>query len=228
MEKYRRQRIVTIIVLMVIISGLTIGFAAFTSVLSISSSATVTPDDSTFSVKFSTLKDSLNEADVVPSNASDGVEYTNGKINNTSSPTLTNLSAVFTSPGQSVTYTVYARNEGEYTAYLNNINYIGEKTCTPSTGTTASLVEAACNSIKMTVTVAGTEYTATTAISGHALAKKTGEEVKVKLLVSYNMSNVLSENYDFLTRFVIYFTFVFLLIPFFANFSHHIQDIPYI
>ena len=117
MEKYRRARIITIIVLMIIISGLTIGFAAFTSVLSISSSANVTPNDATFSVKFSTLQNSLNESQVVPSNASTGVEYTNGKINNTSSPTLTNLSAVFTSPGQSVTYTVYARNEGEYTAY---------------------------------------------------------------------------------------------------------------
>ena len=128
MEKQRQKKFMIILALVLTISGLTIGFAAFTSVLSISSSATITPDDSTFSVKFSTKQDSLDESEVVPSSKSDGLETTNGIINNTlANPTISNLSASFTAPGQYAEYTFYARNEGEYRAFLNSVNFIGRK-----------------------------------------------------------------------------------------------------
>ena len=60
--------------------------------------------------------------------------------------------------GDYVEYVFYARNEGEYTAYLNNINYLGDKTCIASSGTTESLVQSACNSINVTVTIGSTTY----------------------------------------------------------------------
>ena len=191
MERNRKQKLLMIIALVLGITSLSIGFAAFSTTLNISSSASVSPNSDTFSVKFSTSQNSLVVGAVTPSSKTSGITATNGVINNSFNPMISNLSAQFTAPGQYVEYTFYARNEGEYTAYLNNINYIGEKKCTPGTGTTASLVEAACNSITMTVTVSGKEYNVTTGITGHALAKKNGEEVKVKL--SYETNGELAD-----------------------------------
>ena len=181
MEKYRRQKMIIIIALIITIAGLSIGFAAFSEIFKISSTASVTPNASTFSVKFSTKQDSLDESAVTASNKTTGVESTDGVINNSSSPTISNLSATFTTPGQYVEYTFYARNEGEYKAYLNNVNFVGTKTCTGGSDATDSLVQSACDSINITVTVGDSTYSQTTAISGHALEKNTGEKIVVNL-----------------------------------------------
>ena len=186
MEKQRQIKILSIVALVLAISAMTLGFAAFSTTLNISSSASVTPSSADFAVKFSTSQTSLVTDAVAPSSKTTGITTTNGTIVNSVSPTLSNLSASFTSPGQYVEYTVYARNEGEYTAYLNNINYIGDKTCITSSGTTESLVQSACNSINITVTIENTTYDDTTPISSHALAKGAGEAVKVRLEYAEN------------------------------------------
>ena len=181
MEKYRRQKMIIIIALIITIAGLSIGFAAFSEIFKISSTASVTPNASTFSVKFSTKQDSLDESEIVASSVTDGLEYTNGVIDNSGSPTASNMSATFTTPGQYVEYTFYARNEGEYKAYLNNVNFVGTKTCTGVEEATDSLVQSACESINMTVTVGDSTYSQTTAIMGHALEKDAGEKVIVNI-----------------------------------------------
>ena len=186
MEKQRQIKILSIVALVLAISAMTLGFAAFSTTLNISSSASVAPSSADFAVKFSTSQTSLVTDAVVPSSKTTGITTTNGTIVNGVSPTLSNLSASFTSPGQYVEYTVYARNEGEYTAYLNNINYLGDKTCIASTGTTESLVQSACSSINITVTIGSTTYDDTTPITSHALAKGTSEAVKVKLEYAEN------------------------------------------
>ena len=181
MEKYRRQKMIIIIALIITIAGLSIGFAAFSEIFKISSTASVTPNASTFSVKFSTKQDSLDESEIVASSVTDGLEYTNGVIDNSGSPTASNMSATFTTPGQYVEYTFYARNEGEYKAYLNNVNFVGTKICAGVEGATDSLVQSACESINMTVTVGDSTYSQTTAIMGHALEKDAGEKVIVNI-----------------------------------------------
>ena len=181
MEKQRQIKILSIVALVLAISAMTLGFAAFSTTLNISSSASVTPSSADFSVKFSTSQTSLVTDAVAPSSKTSGITTTNGTIVNGVSPTLSNLSSTFTSPGQYAEYTVYARNTGEYTAYLNNINYLGDKTCIASSGTTESLVQSACNSINITVTIGSTTYDDTAPISSHALAKGAGEAVKVRL-----------------------------------------------
>ena len=186
MEKQRQIKILSIVALVLAISAMTLGFAAFSTTLNISSSASVTPSSADFAVKFSTSQTSLVTAAVVPSSKTTGITTTNGTIVNSVSPTLSNLSASFTSPGQYVEYTVYARNEGQYTAYLNNINYLGDKTCIASSGTAESLVQSACESINITVTIGNTTYDDTTPISSHALAKGAGEAVKVRLEYAEN------------------------------------------
>ena len=181
MEHNRKQKLLMIVALVLSIASLSIGFAAFSTTLNISSSANVTPNSDTFSVKFSTNQNSLVVGAVTPSSKTSGITTTDGVIDNSTNPTITNLSATFTNPGQYIEYTFYARNEGEYTAYLNNINFIGNKTCLGNGDATESLVQSACESINITATIGGTTYTETTPITGHTLNKKTGEQIKVRL-----------------------------------------------
>ena len=190
MEHNRKQKFLMIIALVLSIASLSIGFAAFTVSLNISSEASVTPNSDTFSVKFSTNKDSLVVASVTPSSKTGNITTSDGVIDNSTNPTIKNLSATFTQPGQYVEYTFYARNEGEYTAYLNNINFLGSKTCKAETGTTDSLVQSACESINITATIGNTTYTETTPITKHTLAKKTGEQIKVRLEYDSNGTTV--------------------------------------
>ena len=186
MEHNRKHKLLMIIALVVGIASLSIGFAAFSATLNISSSASVTPNSDSFSVKFSTNKNSLVVDEVVPSSISSGITASNGIIKNNYNPTITNLSANFNNPGQYVEYTFYARNEGEYTAYLNNINFIGNKTCTGDTETTDSLVQSACDDITITAVIGETTYSETTPITGHALTSSTGEQIKVRLEYDIN------------------------------------------
>ena len=181
MQKQRPIKMLLIVALLLAISAMTLGFAAFSTTLNISSSASITPSSADFAVKFSTSQTSLVTDAVEPSSKTAGITTTNGTIVNSVSPTLSNLSASFTSPGQYVEYTVYVRNEGEYTAYLNNINYLGDKTCIATSGTTESLVQSACDSINITVTIGSTTYDYTTPITIHTLKSGTGEKIKIRL-----------------------------------------------
>ena len=181
MERSRRKKLVIIFVLFACVASLSIGFAAFSTTLNISSSASVSPNSDTFSVKFSISQAKLDDSDVVPSSKTNGITATNGVINNSFNPMISNLSAQFTAPGQYVEYTFYARNEGEYTAYLNSVNFIGEKLCEKIGDATESLVSSACDYINISVDVSGNTYLETTEISGHTLSKKSGEQIKVRL-----------------------------------------------
>ncbi len=155
MEHKRQIKMLSIIALIVAIAGMSLGFAAFSTTLNISSSASVTPNSDTFIVKFSTSKDSLVTGSVIPSENEYNLNVSNGVINNTSIPTISGLSVTFTEPGQSVSFDVYVRNEGEYTAYLNNITSLGEKTCQGETGTNEELVQSACYDINRAISVEG-------------------------------------------------------------------------
>ena len=190
MEKSRKQKLLLIIALVISIASLSVGFAAFSVSLNISSQANVSPRSDTFSVKFSTNKDNLVVEAVVPSDNPYSLIATNGTIDNSTNPTIKGLSATFTKPGQYVEYTFYARNEGEYTAYLNNINFMGSKRCRGEAGTTDSLVQSACEAINISASVGDITYTETTPITGHTLNRKTGERIRVRLEYDPNGVNV--------------------------------------
>lgn len=181
MEHNRKQKLLIIVALIVGIASLSVGFAAFSTTLNISSSASVTPSSDTFKVKFSTSKDSLIVDKVAPSSKTSGIATRNGVIDNSTNPTIKGLYATFTSPGQYVEYTFYARNEGEYTAYLNSIIFLGDKTCNGEDDASAELVSSACESIIITATIGDTTYTETTPIEGHILSKGEGEQIKIRL-----------------------------------------------
>ncbi|MBO4245724.1 MAG: hypothetical protein J5892_03170 [Bacilli bacterium] len=180
-------KIISIIALVLGVLGVTLGYAAFSSTLTISSSANVTPSSSTFNVDFSSSSSSVVADPITPTlnKTATGFSATNATINNSSDPIISNLVATFTEPGQSVTYDFYAYNAGEFIAYLNGINFSGSKTCTAVTGTTQALVNSACNGITLSVKVGSEDATTTSigSISGHSLAKNTAEQVTV--VISY-------------------------------------------
>ena len=189
MEKNRKIQIIAIVALIIGVVGLSIGFAAFSSVLNIQTSANVKPDSSTLNVDFSTAEDKMEIAEIIPTATPNSLVTTNGVIDNSGDPTISKLSTTFTEPGQSVVYKFYAYNAGELNAYLKSIvfsNVIGQNTtkiCTAGQGTTDALVQKACDKISVKIKV-GNELETTTgkaSITGHALSKGNGELVTVTL-----------------------------------------------
>ena len=187
MERDRSAKIIAIVALCIAIVGLSIGFAAFSSNLTISSSANVTPDPSSFDVNFSTSN--TNELDgTVTGVGTNSATAEDATIDNSASPTITGLKANFTEPGQKVTYSFYAHNAGKYAAYLNSVTYSnvsGEtstKVCTAGSGTDEAMVAAACNGISVSVKVGNETYTGSkSSIENHLLAIDAYEEVVVTI-----------------------------------------------
>jgi len=186
MENYRRRQIIIIVALVVALLSFGVGFAAFSTTLSIKSSAEVNPNSGTFNVVFSNINNGIDDNAVVPTKTPSTLTATNGVINNSSSPVLSNLSATFTEPGQKVEYDLYVYNAGEYVAYLNSVTFKGAKSCTATDANTNYVAEA-CDSITMNVKVAPDTYTSTTQnIIGHSLAKGGYETVKVTIEYAAN------------------------------------------
>lgn len=189
MEKNRNAQVIAIVALVVAVLGLSIGFASFSNVLNIQASANVKPDSSTLNVDFSSSIDSVTVAEITPTATPNSIVTTNATIDNSADPTISNLSATFTEPGQSVVYKFYAYNAGELNAYLKSIVYANAagsnatKVCTAKEGTTDALVQKACENILVKVKVGNELETATgkASITSHSLAKKTGEMVTVTL-----------------------------------------------
>ena len=189
MEKNRNAQVIAIVALVVAVLGLSVGFASFSNVLNIQASANVKPDSDTMNVDFSSSIDSVTVAEITPTATPNSIVTTNATIDNSADPTISNLSATFTEPGQSVVYKFYAYNAGELNAYLKSIVYANAagsnatKVCTAKEGTTDALVQKACENILVKVKVGNELETATgkASITGHSLAKKTGEMITVTL-----------------------------------------------
>mgnify|MGYP003321431600 CR=1 FL=1 len=153
MEKTRQMKILSIIALVVAIAGMTLGFAAFSTTLSISSSATVTPNSEDFKVVLSGSEtdSNVNLVDyIIDGDATAEQGYCDGLNFETSN-------IVFTAPGQKVTYSTYIHNIGKYTAYLKELKFgnvdgtTSKKVCTADVekGTSQSLVDSACEGIRI-------------------------------------------------------------------------------
>ena len=191
MEKNRGSRVIAIIALIVAVLGLTIGFAAFSSTLNISSSANVKPNAETFKVLFSSSNTSLETEKITgKTTATSGVTVGEASIVNTgTTPTISGLTAGFTEPGTSVTYEFYVHNAGEYEAYLKSINYANvngknnPKVCTAvdTENTTSSLVSKACEDITLTVKVGEQTVTGTETNMNQLLIRKNFTPVTVTI-----------------------------------------------
>lgn len=188
MVKNKKEKIILIVALIIAIMCLTVGFAAFSKSLLIESTVTVSPSSENFKVVFSSNLLNL-ETNPILATTTGGASGENAIINNNGNPTISNLKVNFTAPGQSVTYKFFVRNEGAYLAHLTSVvfdnayaGYGNEfKICT-SDGATNSLVEDACNGIKVTLTLDNKEYTTTMmGISDSVLEINESKEVTVKI-----------------------------------------------
>ncbi len=202
MDKNKSSKIIAIIALIVAVIGLSLGFAAFSRVLTIKSSAEVTPDETEFANNVKFVTSDGEGSTVTGSNTGNATSEEATLVDNQ----ISNIKAHFTKPGQSVTYSFKVKNESSYDAYLKSITFDNATSgtsaikCTEKEGTTASLVEAACRGIKVTVTV-GTDPKAVATngsndeIDEHKLAKNTDETVTVK--IEYEVgSEVADGNFD--------------------------------
>ncbi len=193
MKKERQTKIISLLSLFVAVLGLSIGFAAFERTLTIRSSAEVNPTND-FNVEFSTTSDSVSSDPVVPTVTGEGATATNATIDTDSNNLLIkNLHVDFTALNQKATYKFYTKNSGQYVAYLKSIafaNVSGKnepRVCTPKetsgpNAATNSLVQAACDDIRVTVTIGGTLYTESVAsIANHSVAAGNSEEIIVTI-----------------------------------------------
>jgi len=193
MENEKISKRISILVLCVAIMGLSIGFAAFSQTLTIKSSAEVNPTID-FKVEFSTSSDSVTTDPIQPTVTGEGASATAANIDtDNGNLIIKDLHAIFTAPNQKAVYKFYTRNTGQYLAYLNSIAYANvsgknePKVCTPryTTGDNAAnntLVQAACDDIRITVSVGGTLYTESVAsISNHSVAVGGAEEIIVTI-----------------------------------------------
>ena len=206
--RYRKKRNIYFVLLLLCVGMMSIGFSAFSSELTISSSAIVSPDSSSFKVLFSSSGTSFLTNKVSGTVVGDATAGNASIDNNGDSPTITDLTATFTGPGQSVKYTFYAYNAGAYDAYLTGIkfnNVDGEsssKVCSAidSSSVSTSLLTAACNDINVSVDV-GTitsVMSSTSGITDHSLGKGLYEKVVVTISYSDNSN---SADGDFKVKF---------------------------
>ena len=166
------------------VSFITIGYAAYSSSLNISSEAEVKPDSSNFDVDFSSSADGLDEDDITPTlnKVATGFSASEAIIDNTGNPIVSGIKVTFTEPGQTATYSFYSYNKGKYLAYLKNINFNGNKTCTALEGTTQSLVSSACSGISLSIKVGDEESIfASSTLNNHTLLKNSSENINITI-----------------------------------------------
>ena len=187
----KKEKIFIIVMLVIAVVGLTIGFAAYQAVLNINTTAQVSPNSNAFKVFFSSSSTTTETNDIKPtvsgSNSTNIIANKASIDNSGTYPTISNLSAVLTEPGQKVEYNFYVRNDGQLEAFLTSIVLDGNsfKSCIGGDGTSDSLVAAACESITFTVKVGDTSVTSTTlGISGNSLLPSSSELVTVT--IEYN------------------------------------------
>ena len=159
-----KQKLIAIIALTLSVLGLTLGFAAFSNTLTISSSATVTPDSGDFKLVFYGVENDKNfdqTGDPMTEITSPvkSEPRTFGKVTATTaiidneSLTIKNINVAYTEPGDTVAYNFKIVNEGKYTVYITKDDFkefadsLANKTCVAKAGTTDSLVQEACKNI---------------------------------------------------------------------------------
>ena len=111
MEKERRTKALVAVVLLIVVAGLTVAFAALSSSLNIKGTAYL--DAAKWGIKF----ENLSEPDKIGTATTTGT----AKIEETKSAEITGINVGLSTPGDKVTYTVDLVNEGTINAKIDNI-----------------------------------------------------------------------------------------------------------
>lgn len=134
----KEKNVIGIVALIVAIVGLSVGFAAFTSTITVATTGTYTPPSSDWNVAFS-----CTPTATVAGSATCG----KGTVSGT---TWSGLTATLVKPGDACTWTCSIKNSGKYTAYLNAVSGGAISACTPAA--TSDLATSACSDITFTKT----------------------------------------------------------------------------
>lgn len=163
MDKNREVKIIAVVALLVAVVGLSVAYAALSTTLEISGTATV--NAASWDVAF--VKGSATTT-------GDAV-FTEPTVSSTS---ISNYSVKLTKPGDSVTYTFKITNSGSIDATLGTVN-IGTMSCS---GTDSAEATTTCNNLTYSVTYSdGTAFRV-----GDSLTAGTTKEAKIT--VTFNSS----------------------------------------
>lgn len=185
--KNTNGKTIALVALVVSVLGLSIGFAAFSSTLTINSSATVTPDKASFKIAFGAgTVNPTGKGEVTLTAGTDGLM------------TIAGITAQLSKPGDTVTYTIPVNNTGSYDAYLKTVTFTPATTkCTAVAATganavTKDLMDTACANITLKASIGDdtelANLTATKSVTTtHKLAKGDGTE-NVVLTITYGGS----------------------------------------
>ena len=111
MEKERRTKALVVVVLLIVVAGLTVAFAALSTTLNINGTAYL--DAAKWGIKFENLSESVKV----------GTATTTGtaKIEETKAAEITGINVSLSTPGDKVTYTVDLVNKGTINAKIDKI-----------------------------------------------------------------------------------------------------------
>ena len=217
MGRDRSGRVIAVITLLVAVAGLSLGFAAFSTTLNITSSADVPVDASVWKVGFSNNQTSIPSSTVLVDGKTNSAN--NGSIDLTQfviSQTNGANAQLATTNGSKVEYDFYIVNDGKLDAYLNAVN-MGHLTCTYDVGAqervvpntdnhttvtagTGTITQTDCETLfTATLKIGSSEYTngqnITTGFGEtNKLLKPTGTAtyVSAKLTIAYNENSLAS------------------------------------
>ena len=111
MEKERRTKALVVVVLLIVVAGLTIAFAALSTSLNINGTAYL--DAAKWGIRFENLSS--------PTKIGSATTTGTAKIEETKSAEITDINVGLSTPGDKVTYTVDLVNKGTINAKIDNI-----------------------------------------------------------------------------------------------------------
>ena len=160
MRKIRQTKLIVIITLTIAICGMTLGFAAFSNILTISSSATVKPDESGFQLKmfgftgenFADVYNfdkytSENSANIISVENQEYVLYDGIATIDSDSLSLNLGNVKIKNPDEGVFAFVKIVNKGNFDAYFDSSQFADLKIngeCVADDGTSEVLVSEVC------------------------------------------------------------------------------------
>ena len=190
MEKNINSKLIIVGMLLFIVIGISVGFATYSTTLTIRPGASYVANPDNFKVEFSSNNTIVKTDPIIPIVTPSNLEASNGLITNIAgSKTISGLSANFTAPGQKVEYVFYVANSGDLEAFLKNVYFknvdgaSSNKLCEAKIGTTNSLVNEACENITLNIKI-GSDINTEKSISsiyGHNLVKGMFEKVIVTI-----------------------------------------------
>lgn len=183
MEKERGAKVIAVVALLIAVVGLTIGYAAYASTLTINGSANVDP--ASWDVHFAyKTGDSLTAT-----TTGNAVENTAPTL---AATTISGFNVTLKAPGDSVAYDFSVKNGGTLDAKLNTFT-LGTLTCAPNDGSNISQEEATelCGQLKYTLTYAD----GSTITTGTILDKTTGSK-DLTLKLEWPVSSTLEVSDD--------------------------------